>query len=714
LTFPASFYKIYLHPTPDFTLLLFEGDSMNLMFFIPLAGAIGMIFVGLISQWLVKQDPGTPRMQEIASFIQEGANAFLRREFRTIAYFIVGIAALLLIFLGWQIAFGFVMGAVFSLLAIFIGMNAATRANVRTSSAARSSAGRALTVAFRGGSVMGLSIVSLNMLGIVLLMWLFGVGPDDPEAVSLLVGFGFGASLSALFAQLGGGIYTKSADIGADLVGKVEAGIPEDDPRNAAVIADLVGDNVGDCAGRGADLFESGADNVITTMIIAASPIFFSKYGWAGILFPLLARAIGVLATLVGVFLVRGRDEGNPTMTVNTGFLGTALTCLVLFYGVARWMMHDVSLFYAQVLGLLGAIATVLVVQYYTGAHGRPVRETARYAQSGPALAILTGFSYGMESTVWAKYILGLVILLSWVIGGGGLEGIYYIAAATMGIKEMKGIIMAGDAFGPIADNSAGISQMAGLSGETRKAGDALDAVGNVTKALAKGYAMSCATMGSLVILFAYLFEIARLQGIRLTNLNDFWVNLTNPLNICGLFFGIATPYLFSALTLRSVNDGAFKMVEEVRRQFREIPGLMEGKATPDYARCVDITTANALRKMLAPTLISMAIPIIVGFTLGVWALAAYLVGVKASSAAVSKALFNTGGILDNAKKLIEEGQFGGKGTETHVAAVVGDTFGDPLKDTAGPSLHILVKLQNIMSITLLPLFIQHGLNLFQ
>jgi K(+)-stimulated pyrophosphate-energized sodium pump len=687
---------------------------MDLIFFVPLAGIVGLIFVAVLAQWVTRQDPGTPRMREIASFIQQGANAFLRREFQTIAYFIVGIAALLLIFLSWQIAFGFVLGAVFSLLAIFIGMNAATRANVRTSSAARTSAGRALTIAFRGGSVMGLSIVSLNMLGIVLLMWLFGVGPDDLEAVSLLVGFGFGASLSALFAQLGGGIYTKAADIGADLVGKVEAGIPEDDPRNAAVIADLVGDNVGDCAGRGADLFESGADNVITTMIIAASPLFFSKYGWAGIMFPLIARAIGVLATLVGVFLVRGRDEGSPTRAVNTGFLGTALTCLVLFYGVARWMMHDVSLFYAQVLGLLGAIATVLVVQYYTGAHGRPVRETARYAQSGPALGILTGFSYGMESTVWAKYILGLVILLSWLMGGGGLEGIYYIAAATMGIKEMKGIIMAGDTFGPIADNSAGISQMAGLSGETRKAGDALDAVGNVTKALAKGYAMSCATMGSLVILFAYLFEIARLQGIQLTNLNDFWVNLTNPSNICGLFFGIATPYLFSALTLRSVNDGAFKMVEEVRRQFREIPGLMAGKASPDYARCVDITTANALRKMLAPTLISMAVPIVVGFILGPWALAAYLVGVKASSAALSKALFNAGGTLDNAKKLIEEGHFGGKGTETHAAAVIGDTFGDPLKDTAGPSLHILVKLQNIMSITLLPLFVQYGLNLFQ
>ncbi len=679
-----------------------------------LAGIVGLIFVAILARWVIKQDPGTPRMQEIASFIQEGANAFLRREFQTIAVFIVVIAVLLLIFLEWEIAFGFVMGAVFSLLAIFIGMNVATRANVRTSNAARTSAGRALTIAFRGGSVMGLSIVSLNMLGIVLLMWLFGLGPGDPEAVSKLVGFGFGASLSALFAQLGGGIFTKAADIGADLVGKVEAGIPEDDPRNAAVIADLVGDNVGDCAGRGADLFESGADNVITTMIVAASPIFFSKYDWAGIMFPLIARAIGVLATLVGVFLVRGRDEGSPTKAVNVGFVGTALTCLVFFYGVANWVMHDVGLFWAQVLGMAGTFATVLVVQYYTGAHGKPVRETARYAQSGPALGILTGLSYGMESTVWAKYILGFVILLAWVMGGGGLKGIYYIAAATMGIKEMKGIIMAGDAFGPIADNSAGISQMAGLSAETRKAGDTLDAVGNVTKALAKGYAMSCATMGSLVILFAYLFEVARLQGDPLAELNDFWVNLTNPANICGLFFGIATPYLFSALTLRAVNEGAFKMVEEVRRQFREIPGLMEGKATPDYARCVDLATSNALRKMLWPTLISMVIPIIVGFTMGVWALAAYLVGVKASSAAVSKALFNTGGTLDNAKKLIEGGLYGGKGSDAHAAAVIGDTFGDPLKDTAGPSLHILVKLQNIMSITLLPLFVEHGLNLFQ
>ncbi|HEY74472.1 MAG TPA: sodium-translocating pyrophosphatase [Thermoflexia bacterium] len=692
--------------------------DLNLLvnIFVPIIGVFGLVVIAGLYLWLQKQDTGTERMKEVAHFIQIGANAFLHREFITIAPFVVILAGVLFVVMPegkWQIAVGVITGAAFSLLAIYIGMNAAVRANVRTTSAARTSAGRALTVAFRGGSIMGLCIVTLNMLGIMLLIWLFGVSPDDPERISLLVGFGFGASLSALFAQLGGGIYTKAADIGADLVGKVEAGIPEDDPRNPAVIADLVGDNVGDCAGRGADLFESGADNVITTMIVAMSPIFMAKYGWVGVMFPLVARAIGILATVVGVFLVQGRDDKSPTQAVNIGLLGTSVTCLIFFYAVARWMMHDMGLFWAQVLGMIGVFAIVFVVQYYTGPHGKPVRETARYAQGGPALGILQGFSYGMESTVWGSYILGAIVLLSYFIGGGGLVGIYYVAAATMGIKEMKGIIMAGDTFGPIADNAAGISEMAGLGEETRKAGDALDAVGNVTKALAKGYAMGAATMGSIVILFAYLFELTRIQGIQVTHINDLMVNLVNPASVTALFCGVAMPYLFSALTLRAVNDGAFKLIDEVRRQFREIPGLMEGKALPDYARCVDITTLNALRKMVSPTIVSLVIPIIMGFILGPWALAAYLIGVKTSSSALSKAMFNAGGTLDNAKKLVEEGLYGGKGSEAHASTVIGDTFGDPLKDTAGPSLHILVKLQNIMSITLLPLYVKYGLDLF-
>jgi K(+)-stimulated pyrophosphate-energized sodium pump len=684
--------------------------------FVPLSGLLGIAGIVVLYMWVRRQDAGTERMRQLARFIQEGANAFLRREFITIVPFVVILAVLLFLAMPegkWQIAFGFVAGAALSMLSVYIGMNAAVRANVRTAQAARTSIGKALTVAFRGGSVMGLSIVTFNMLGILLLMWIFGVNRNNPEGVSLLVGFGFGASLSALFAQLGGGIYTKAADIGADLVGKVEEGIPEDDPRNAAVIADQVGDNVGDCAGRGADLFESGADNVITTMIVAASPVFVARYGWAGVVFPLLARAIGILATIFGVLLVRGRDDRHPIRTVNIGFFGTAGACLVLFYVTSRWLMGDVGLFWAQVLGMLGAIAVVVVVQFYTGAHGRPVRETARYAQSGAAVSILQGFAYGIESTVWAKYILGIIILVAYWLGGGGLLGIYYIAAATMGIKEMKGIIMAGDTFGPIVDNAAGISEMAGLGEKTRATGDALDAVGNVTKALAKGYAMSAATMGSMVILFAYLFEVARLRGIELTGIDDFMVNLVNPPNVAGLFAGVAMPYLFSAQTLRAVNDGAHRMIEEVRRQCRTIAGLMEGECQPDYARCVDLATTNALRKMVVPTLISMVIPIIVGFTLGPWALAAYLIGVKASSAALSKALFNAGGTLDNAKKLIEGGEFGGRGSRAHAAAIAGDTFGDPLKDTAGPSLHILVKLQNIMSITLLPVFTKYGLDLF-
>ncbi|MGD2145867.1 MAG: sodium-translocating pyrophosphatase [Anaerolineae bacterium] len=684
--------------------------------FLPLSILAGIGGIAGLFFWVRRQNAGTERMRELAGYIQEGANAFLRREFITIVPFVAVLAVLLFLAMPegkWQIAVGFITGAAFSMIAIYIGMAASVRANVRTTQAARSSIGKAVTVAFRGGAVMGLSIVTFNLLGILLLMWIFGITRSDPEGVSLLVGFGFGASLSALFAQLGGGIYTKAADIGADLVGKVEVGIPEDDPRNAAVIADQVGDNVGDCAGRGADLFESGADNVITTMIVAASPIFLAKYGWAGVVFPLVVRGVGILATIVGVLLVQGRDDRSPTQTVNLGYLGTAVTCLLLFYGIARWVMNDIGLFWAQVLGMVGTGSIVFVVQYYTGIRRKPVQETARFAQAGPALGILQGFAYGMESTVWGAYILGFIVLVSYLLGGGGLEGIYYIAAATMGIKEMKGIIMAGDTFGPIADNAAGISEMAGLGEETRAAGDALDAVGNVTKALAKGYAMGAATMGSMVILFAYLFEVSRLRGIELTSIDVFLVNLVNPASVAGLFIGVAMPYLFSALTLRAVNSGAFDMIEEVRRQCHTIPGVMEGECPPDYATCVDVATTNALRKMIAPTVISMVIPIVVGFLLGVWPLAAYLIGVKTSSSALSKAMFNAGGTLDNAKKLIEEGKYGGKGSPAHAAAVAGDTFGDPLKDTAGPSLHILVKLQNIMSITLLPVFIEHGLNLF-
>ncbi|RLD09399.1 MAG: sodium-translocating pyrophosphatase [Chloroflexota bacterium] len=694
--------------------------------FVIVSGVLGLAVLAGLYSWLKKQDPGTERMQEIAGFIQEGANAFLRREFLTITPFIIGLAILLYFAMPeakWQIAVGFVMGAVFSLLSVYIGMNAATRANVRTTQAARTSIGKALTVAFRGGSIMGLSIVTFNMLGIVLMMYLFGIGKENPHDVSMLVGFGFGASLSALFAQLGGGIYTKAADIGADLVGKVEAGMPEDDPRNPAAIADQVGDNVGDCAGRGADLFESGSDNVITTMMVASSPIFIAEYGWAGVLFPLFARGIGVIATIIGVFLAQGKDDQNPIKAVNISFLTTALVNLAGFYALSHWIMKDIGLFWAQVLGMVGVLGIVVIVQYYTGAHSKPVRSIARNALGGPALTILEGFAYGMESTVWGIFLVASIILGAFLMGigkgSGEIIAVFYIAAATMGIKEMKGIIMAGDTFGPIVDNAAGISEMSGLGEETRKVGDSLDAVGNVTKALAKGYAMAAATMGSMVILLAYLFEIARLDGTihltaDLTKLSDFVViNIVNPANIAAVFVGIAMPYLFSGLTIRAVNKGAYQVMEEVRRQWREIPGLLEGKAKADYAKAVDLTTVNALREMVAPTLISLVIPVVIGFILGPWSLAVFLISVTGSSAALASAQFNAGGALDNAKKLIEEGEYGGKGSDAHAAAVSGDTFGDPLKDTAGPALHILIKLQSIMSITLLPIYMKYGLNLF-
>ncbi|HIC94758.1 MAG TPA: sodium-translocating pyrophosphatase [Anaerolineae bacterium] len=684
---------------------------MESMLFAPVAGLLAMAFVAILAWWVSRQDPGTPLMREIASYIREGANAFLKREFRTISYFIVVLAVVLLAVMWprWQIAFGFVIGALLSMLAVIIGMNVAVRANVRTTNAARSSAGKALTLAFRGGATMGLSIVALDLLGISLLAYLFGVKPDNPEAVSLLVGFGFGASLSSLFAQLGGGIYTKAADVGADLVGKVEVGIPEDDPRNAAVIADLVGDNVGDCAGRGADLFESGADNLIAATIVSLA--FLPKYGWVAVIFPLLVWSIGAIGTVIGVLAVRGGGRKNPLVALNTGFVTAGLFAFLSFYCVGRWIMRDMALFWSLSLGLLAALAVSLVVQYYTGMNRRPVIKIAEGACFGSAINIMTGLSYGMESAMLPIVIIALVTIAAYFIGGGGLDGIYAITAATLGITAMTGIIMASDAFGPIVDNASGIAEMAGLGSEVRDSADVLDAVGNITKAITKGYGMACALMTCVVVLFAYLLEASKLQGISVTSLSDVAVNLAHPISIAGIFIGATVPFLFSAQAIRAVSTTAFQVVEEVRRQFREIPGLLERKAKPDYSRCVDISTKNALREMVLPTLTGVVGPVVVGFTLGVWALAAYLIAAKVVGAILATFMFNAGGAWDNAKKYIEDGHFGGKGSEPHRAAVIGDTLGDPLKDTAGPSLHILIKLQNILSITLLPLFLKYGMH---
>jgi K(+)-stimulated pyrophosphate-energized sodium pump len=685
--------------------------DMDLVLIAPLIAIVAMVTAGILFWWVNKQSPGTKRMEEIASYIQEGANAFLKRQMQSITYFIAAIAVILLICMPhWQIAFAFVVGALMSQLAIFIGMGASVRANVRTANAARTSPTKALTIAFRGGSVMGLTIVAFNLLGISLLLIFFGATADNPEPISWLVGFGFGASLAALFAQLGGGIFTKAADVGADLVGKIEEGIPEDDPRNPAVIADLVGDNVGDCAGRGADLFESGSDNLVCTMIVALSFIFWEEYGWAGVLFPLLTRSIGSIGTIIGMLAVRGWKGISPINSVNIGLISTGIFSLITFYFLATWIMHDINLFYCLSLGLFAAFAVSLIVQYYTGTNRKPVKSIAEASEKGAAINIMTGFSYGLESVMLPLALLGSVIVASYYICGGGIFGIYGILAATLGITEMKGIIMASDAFGPICDNASGISEMSGLSSEVRESADVLDAAGNITKAVTKGFAMSCCLLTGVVILFAYLFEIGRHTGMPINSISDIPIFLADPLIIVALMIGATVPFLFSALAIRAVGKTSSKIVEEARRQFREIPGLSEGKAKADYSRCVDIATKNSLRQMVAPTLVGLLPPIIVGFTLGVWALAAYLIACKIVGAILAIFMFNSGGAWDNAKKYIEAGHLGGKGTSTHAASVVGDTFGDPLKDTAGPSLHILIKLSNITAITLLPLFLAFAL----
>jgi len=655
-------------------------STLFVSIFAPLIGCLALAVVAALYLWLRKQDAGTEQMQEIAHFIQIGANAFLRREFLTIAPFVVILALLLLVAMPegkWQIALGFIVGAAFSMLAIFIGMNAAVRANVRTTAAARSSAARALMVAFRGGGTMGLSITGLTLVGIAGLAALFGVTRGYPESVHLLVGFGFGASFSALFAQLGGGIFTKGADIAADLVGKVEQGIPEDDPRNAAVIADQVGDNVGDVAGRGADLFESGVDNIIGTMIVGSA--FIPTYGWMAVLFPWISEAIGAIGAILGVLVVRGTEKRNPIVSMNLGFLTTALFAVASYYFLGVYVMHDTRIFYCLTLGLITAVLVSLLVQFYTGITQRPVKQIARGGMSGVAINLIYGFAWGMESAVIMIILVAVVNVIAFYIMGGGLAGILGITAATLGISVMKGIIMAADAFGPIADNASGIAEMAGLGSQVRRAGDVLDAAGNITKAITKGYSMSTALMTSVVILFAYLLSAAQLA--------------------------------FSSQAMKAVGRTAFRMVDEVRRQFREIPGLLAGRAIPEYSACVDLGTRHALREMVVPTLVGVVFPITVGFLMGPWALAFYLIGVKVFGATLAIFMFNAGGAWDNAKKYVEEGHFGGKGSEPHKAGVIGDTFGDPLKDTAGPSLHILEHSGYYASPTFLCLWIDLALS---
>ena len=697
---------------------------------IPIAVAAGLGVAGLLARDVLRRDTGTDRMREIASAIQDGARAFLRRQYRTIALIAVILAVVFAtavgasrgVVTGLKTAGAFGLGALFSALSGYIGMQIAIRSNVRSAAGSLRSFNDALTIALRGGAVSGLAIVGLSLAGVSILYYGYGYGTATTyqaqnELVLSLVGFGFGASLVALFAQLGGGIYTKAADVGADLVGKVEAGIPEDDPRNPAVIADLVGDNVGDCAGRGADLFESTAAENIGAMVLGV--VLFDYFGIAGVIFPLVARSFGVFASVVGVYVVRAREDEAPMTALNRGYLVTTVLAAILF-GFAAWGMlqpaaglgaSDLTwLFYwlCGIAGMITAFAFVWITQYYTEARHRPVKEIAKSSETGPATNIISGFSVGLEATWLPVLVVCAALLIAYWLGsltnitGGGLYG---TAVATMGMLATAAYILAMDTFGPIVDNGAGIIEMSGMSDEARRNMDKLDAAGNTTKALTKGYAVGSAGLAAFLLFNAYL-EQAQIAS----------VDMAKPEVFVGGFIGAALVFLFSAFAIRAVGRAAWSIIKDVRDQFKEKPGIMAGTEKPDYGRTVDICTRSALKEMIVPGILAVATPVAVGL---IFRVAVVTPGLRAAEplggtlmvgtiAGVIMALvLNTGGgAWDNAKKYIEAGNLGGKGSPTHKAAVVGDTVGDPFKDTAGPSLHILVKLLSTITLVLAPLLI--------
>ena len=728
---------------------------VDLSIVIPIAGATAIGTAAYLARYVMKQDAGSERIREVADAIREGARAFMRRQYRTIAI----IAAILaLVFagalgagnlgLGARTALAFALGSAFSAISGYIGMYISIRANQRCAAAAQSSYNAALKTALRGGAVSGLSIVAMSLLGVSLLYYVYGWGADatrsaQTEVILSMVDFGFGASLVALFAQLGGGIYTKAADVGADLVGKIEKGIPEDDPRNPAVIADLVGDNVGDCAGRGADLFESTAAENIGAMVLGAA--LFPYFGLAGILFPLVARAFGLIASIVGVFVVSTREEEAPMRALNRGY-GVTTVIAALFFGLAAFLLLQPStnlgidpltdpdgpgpllgipypvassytwLYYfgCGLVGIVAALLFIYITQYYTEARFRPVKDIAKAAETGPATDVISGFSVGLEATALPALTIMGAILLSFYLGeltgirvhvtasftlGGGLFG---TAVATMGMLSTAAYILAMDTFGPIADNAAGIVEMAGISGSVRKQMDKLDAAGNTTKALTKGYAVGSAALAAFLLFSAYL------EAAGITS-----VDLAKPEVFVGGIAGVALVFLFSAFAIRSVGRAAWAIIKDVRAQFKENPEIMTGAKKPDYGRSVDIVTRAALREMVVPGLLAVLTPIAVGLafkyvrvTPGLAAgepLGATLMVGTIAGVILALVLNTGGGAWDNAKKYVESLP-AGKGTEQHKATVVGDTVGDPFKDTAGPSLHILVKLLSTLTLVLAPL----------
>ena len=652
----------------------------------PLFAAAALLFALYKARYVSKCDAGNSRMQEIAAAIAEGASAFLRAEYKILAIFIVVLFVLIAIFIDFGTAVCFVVGACFSILAGFFGMRVATKANVRTANAALTSGmNKALSVAFSGGSVMGMCVVGLGLLGCSLIYIITG-------NYNILFGFSLGASSIALFARVGGGIYTKAADVGADLVGKVEAGIPEDDPRNPAVIADNVGDNVGDVAGMGADLFESYVGALVSALTLGVS--VQGLFTGAGAIFPLIIAAVGILGSVIATFFVRGKDDSNPHKALKMGSYVSAVVVAVLSIVLSHTFFGKIYYALAIIAGLIVGLVIGFVTEVYTSDDYRSVKRIAAQSETGSATTIISGVAVGMMSTWVPIVLISVGIYVSYAVTGD----LYGIALAAVGMLATTGITVAVDAYGPIADNSGGIAEMSGLDPHVREITDKLDAVGNTTAAMGKGFAIGSAALTALALFVSYATEV-KLDAI----------DLLDPNVVIGLLIGGMLPFAFSALTMDSVSKAAYKMIEEVRRQFREIPGILKGEAKPDYSSCVSISTRAALHEMIVPGVMAVVVPLLVGILLGPAALGGLLAGSLVTGVLLAIYMSNAGGAWDNAKKYIEGGHNGGKGSDAHKAAVVGDTVGDPFKDTSGPSINILIKLMTVVSLVFAPLFIQIG-----